>query len=62
MADESKAGDGDFFTASNYYLEKGLDAKKALDWANKYIKRQSDRYWGYRLQARALAANGEYVN
>ncbi|MDA0194793.1 MAG: DUF2911 domain-containing protein [Bacteroidetes bacterium] len=60
MADESKATDGDFFTASNFYLDKGLDAKKALEWANEFNKRQSDRYWGWRLQARALAANGKY--
>lgn len=60
MADESKAGDNDFYTASNFYLERGLDAKKALDWANKFVERQADRYWGYRLQARAFAANGKY--
>ena len=60
MADESKAEDGDFYTASNYYLEKGLDAKKALKWANVYVEKQGDKYWAYRLQARALAANGKY--
>lgn len=60
MADESKATDGDFYAASDYYLKKGLDAKKALLWANNFVEMQSDKYWGYRLQGRALAANGQY--
>jgi len=60
MANLDDAGNGDFYAASNYYLEKGLDSKKALTWANEYVKRESDKYWGYRLQARALAANGKY--
>lgn len=60
MADESTAEDGDFYAASNYHLEKGLDSKKALKWANTYVEKQGDKYWAHRLQARALAANGKY--
>jgi len=60
MGDESTATDGDFYAASDYYLLKSLDAKKALKWANTFVENQSDKYWGYRLQARALAANDKY--
>ncbi len=60
MGDESTAKDGDFYAASDYYLRKGLDVKKALKWANTFVEKQSDAYWGYRLQARALAANSKY--
>ena len=52
--------DGDFFTAANYYLDKGLDKKKALKWAQIFVERQGDKYWGHRTLARALAANGKY--
>lgn len=60
MADESTATDGDFYAASDYYLKKDLDKTKALKWANTFVEKQSDKYWGYRLQARALAANSRY--
>ncbi len=60
MSDESTAEVGDFYAASNYHLEKGLDAKKALRWANIYVEKDGDKYWAHRLQARALAANGKY--
>ena len=60
MGDESTATDGDFYAASDYYLKKDLDKKKALKWANTFVEKQSDKYWGYQLQARALAANGKY--
>lgn len=60
MGDESTATDGDFYAAADYYLKNDLDKKKALSWANSYVEKQGDKYWAYRLQARALAANGKY--
>ena len=60
MSNEDAATDGDFYAASDYYLNKGLDAQKALKWANVFVEKQGDKYWAHRLQARALAANGKY--
>lgn len=37
MKNEKNAPDEDFRTASNYYMKKGLDAKKALHWALVFV-------------------------
>ncbi|MEQ9422931.1 MAG: DUF2911 domain-containing protein [Cyclobacteriaceae bacterium] len=60
MADPSKAEPGDFYTASDFYLKNNLDSKKALEWANKFAEMNPDKYWSYRLQARAYAANEDF--
>ncbi len=50
----------DYYAAASYYFEEGKDIKKALEWAKKANNVKEPRYWRVRLEARLLAATGEY--
>jgi tetratricopeptide (TPR) repeat protein len=43
-----------FYTAAEYYLDKGLDLQKALGWANKVLETDKN-WWSYYLRASIYA-------
>lgn len=46
-----------YFSAADYYYQKGIHLDKALVWANKVIE-QNKEYWAYQLVARVAAKQG----
>lgn len=46
-----------YFSAADYYYQKGIHLDKALVWANKVIETNKE-YWAYQLVARVAAKQG----
>lgn len=50
------AGYRPFYSAANFYLDRNLDAKQALEWAQKSVSKER-KYWNTFVLAKAQAAN-----
>lgn len=50
-----------FARSASYYLERGLDAKRALEWAQKSVD-MDKKYWNTFTLAKAQAATGDMKN
>ena len=50
----------DYYVASRYYFDEGKDMKKALDWVNKSLEMDGDKFWILRLKANIQANLGMY--
>ena len=46
-----------YFSAADYYYQKGIHLDKALVWANK-VREQTKEYWAYQWVARVAAKQG----
>lgn len=46
-----------YFTAADYYYQKGINLDQALTWANKVLEKEKE-YWTYQLVARIAAKQG----
>lgn len=46
-----------FFTAADYYYQKGINLDQAMTWANKVLEKEKE-YWTYQLVARIAAKQG----
>ena len=49
---------GDYHQAANYYLQEGIDLRKALEYTKKANALQPDTYYMLKLKAEIEAANG----
>ncbi|MBF8456983.1 DUF2911 domain-containing protein [Kaistella sp. G5-32] len=49
---------GDYHQAANYYLQEGIDLRKALEYTKKANSLQPDTYYMLKLKAEIEAANG----
>lgn len=47
-----------YFDAADYYFKKGMDIKKALEWANKVVEKDK-QYWTYYLRGKIAAKAGK---
>ena len=58
--DKTMAGPsgGDYYNAARYYRESGKDLNKALEWMNKALEMNGDRFWSLRQKALLLADMG----
>ncbi|HUH33602.1 MAG TPA: DUF2911 domain-containing protein [Daejeonella sp.] len=48
-----------YFEAATYYFEKGQDLKQALEWANKAVEQNPERYWIEHLKAKIQMKLGD---
>ena len=48
-----------YFEAATYYFEKGQDLKQALEWANKAVEQNPERYWVEHLKAKIQMKLGD---
>lgn len=46
-----------YFTAADYYYQKGINLDQAMTWANKVLEKEKE-YWTYQLVARIAAKQG----
>lgn len=53
------AGYRPFYSAANFYLDRNLDAKQALAWAEKSVSKEK-KYWNTFVLAKAQAANNMF--
>ena len=56
---KADAGYRPFYSAASFYLDRNLDAKQALAWAEKSVAKEK-KYWNLYVLARAQAANGQF--
>ncbi|MFN3848593.1 MAG: DUF2911 domain-containing protein [Spirosomataceae bacterium] len=47
-----------YFTAADYYYQKGINLNQALDWAKKVLEKDKE-YWTYQLVARIASKMGD---
>ncbi len=50
---------GDYYNAARYYRESGKDLNKALEWMNKSLEMNGERFWTLRQKALLLADMGK---
>ncbi|TNE47273.1 MAG: DUF2911 domain-containing protein [Bacteroidetes bacterium] len=50
----------DYYVAARYYQEQKKDMKKALDWVNKSLELDGEKFWVLRLKANIQADLGMY--
>ena len=50
---------GDYYNAARYYRESGKDLNKALEWMNKSLDMNGERFWTLRQKALLLADMGK---
>lgn len=48
-----------YFEAASYYFESGKDMKQALEWANKAVEQNPERYWVEHLKAKIQMKMGD---
>lgn len=53
------AGYRPFYSAANFYLDRNIDAKQALEWAQKSVAKEK-KYWNTFVLAKAQAANNMF--
>jgi hypothetical protein len=49
-----------YFTAADYYYQKGINLDQAMAWANKVLEKEKE-YWTYQLMARIAAKQGNCI-
>lgn len=49
-----------YYTAARYYYEEKKDPKQALEWVNKALSMNGEKFWMLRLKANIQAENGQY--
>ena len=48
-----------YFEAATYYFDNGQDLKQALEWANKAVEQNPERYWVEHLKAKIQLKMGD---
>lgn len=48
-----------YFESASYYFESGKDMKQALEWANKAVEQNPERYWVEHLKAKIQMKMGD---
>ena len=49
-----------YFAAGRYYLESGKDMKQALEWVNKSLQMNGEKFWTLRQKALIQEKLGDY--